>query len=278
MAALSEGTPYFTGPSPAYINGLLVSWKTATTLTLTQGICTDSTGTCQIALTNSASIFAASVNNSSYSSYVSSGASGTVTLNAANVGVNGMDTGALAAQTVYGVYVIDNSLNNQSYPCAGLISATLSGSPALPQGYDIYRLVGYMATDGSKNFINGYATGNGNARYFQYDSIGAVLTNGAATSFSQQSLNPYVPALTNVEVDLYASYNPVTAGNKATFRTGGGTASTGFDITGVVAAKAQDVGVRVVTGLESGAACFDYKVANATDTLSVSVWGYRFYV
>lgn len=67
------------------------------------------------------------------------------TINVLNTGANGLDTGTLAANTWYAVWVIYNGTT-----AAGLIS-TSSTAPTMPAGYTHRARVGWIRTDGSAN-------------------------------------------------------------------------------------------------------------------------------
>lgn len=68
-----------------------------------------------------------------------------VTVNTATVGVNGLDTGALAASTWYSKWVISNGTD-----VAGLISLS-ADAPMLPAGYTFKKRTGWIRTDASAN-------------------------------------------------------------------------------------------------------------------------------
>ncbi|MGG7557792.1 hypothetical protein [Pseudomonas sp. ES3] len=69
------------------------------------------------------------------------------TINSLSVGANGLDSGAMAASTWYGVWVIWNSA---TAAIAGLLS--LSGAaPLLPAGFTHKALVGWVFTDATAN-------------------------------------------------------------------------------------------------------------------------------
>lgn len=63
-------------------------------------------------------------------------------------GANGLDTGAVAANTVYYVWVIDDSSGTNSP--AGLFSLS-SSAPTMPTGYDKKRVLAKVVTDVSSN-------------------------------------------------------------------------------------------------------------------------------
>lgn len=197
------------------------------------------------------------------------------TINTAVVGANGIDTGTLGASKTYAVFVIGDSTNKNSAATLLSLSAT---APTLPFGYDVFRRIGWGRTDGSSHFLLFYVVGNGTHRTYYWDAMISVLSAGTATTFTALDLSAAVPVVDNTPVRFYASYTPATAANAASFRPTGSSATTVFDITGVVAAKAQDMQFTVLSKLASSLPKADYKVANGSDALSLSVLGFEDYI
>src|ERR1700677_945020 len=113
---------------PYYINGLGISNDATTPNTLLDvaaGSCLDVTGSFQLSTNTS------------------------MKLNSAINGLNGLDTGAIAGGKLYAVYVVWDPVSFQPTGIMLSLSYTL---PLLPFGYNGYLLIGYVATDGSKNF------------------------------------------------------------------------------------------------------------------------------
>lgn len=207
--ALPIGTP-MVNLGNLYIDGLSIAPGATTSLiTLNTGAARDSTNTDDIVLLTAA------------------------TINGAVNGVNGLDTGALAANTFYYVYLIGSSLSadpeiyidtqvstmaagtsilngtvlsegtvtqptwtvtNNPQP-AGLISLSAT-APTLPIGYDMFRRVGTVLTSGGSVFLP-FSTdaGTGNNRVVWYDTPVVVLAATAAAAFTAQSLAAAVPAV-----------------------------------------------------------------------------------
>ena len=100
-----------------YINDSQVAWASATTLTIQNGQERDITNTVDIAVTG-----------------------GPTTLNFAVNGLNGLDTGAIAASTWYYIYAISSSTNKA--PSGYIASLSNSGGPnVLPFNYDSYKII-----------------------------------------------------------------------------------------------------------------------------------------
>jgi hypothetical protein len=249
MANPQGNNAYYSIYPTGFVNGLGVARASTTTLTLALGKCRDSTDTSNISLASAA------------------------TINSAVVGANGIDVGSLAASTMYAVFVVGDSLGKNS--SVGLISTSFT-APALPSGYDMFRLVGYWATNGSTQFILGYTYGTGSQRTFLYDAaVATSVTAGAATSYTAIDLSTIVPSIEGIPALIYAGLTPATAGNAAKFRPSGGTGDS-HTLTGVVATKISDGQFKILTKLASSLAKIDYKVANASDALAVSVEGFEF--
>lgn len=191
-------------------------------------------------------------------------------------GANGLDTGAVAASTQYAFYLIGDSRNYNN--AAGLMSLTSNVAPTLPSGYDSYRLIGFWATDGSKNFV--YATNKpqniaGLLTYFNSPGI-SVLSGGNATSFTAIDLttNSAIPTTTleNIIVTLLVTFTPAAVGDTVQFRPTGSSATGNLPtITGVTAGIAQSQYIQMIAGVGSSKPEIDYKVSSGSDAVSVSV-------
>jgi hypothetical protein len=251
-----------------YVNGLLVS-NDATTpntvLDIAAGQCRDSNNVIDMILGDFL--------NEGYGTDNSS-----TSLNAAVNGLNGLDTGSLAASTMYGVYIIADSSGKHA---TGAILSANQTTPALPFGYDSYRRIAFWPTDSSSHFLLGYYSvgGVGTAvRTFFYDAPQATaVTAGAETSATNVNLIKFVPNFNNFPVWMYTSYVPATAGNALSMQPGNGT---GFPvvITGQVATKAvttnslilaQSVVISTVSS-----PVINYKVSNSSDTAAIDVVGF----
>lgn len=251
MTNPSGNNAYINHYSKGYINGGAVARASNTTLTLAAVEASDSTNTANISL--------------------SSG----VTIDMGVVGVNGIDTGAIAASKMYAIHVIGDSMGVKA--SAGIISLSAS-APTLPAGYDMFRQVGWWPSNGSSQLIVGYSSGNGNSRKFIYDGVVATsVTAGAATSFTAIDLSNIVPAVDLTPVYVYAAMTPATAGNSAKFVPSAGTGNTHL-LTGSVATKVNDGQFVLPVKLISGAPKIDYKVSNGSDALAVSIEGFDYYV
>lgn len=196
-----------------------------------------------------------------------------ITINAANVGANGIDTGALAASKVYKVFLIQGTASG--YGSAGLIS--LLDAPYLPYGYDAYALIGYVVTDSSSHFLKGYWTDDKSPlRTFMFDAPQATaITAGNATSYTAIDLSALVPAVNNLPVFIDSALTPSAASQTLKLQPAAGTGDM-VTITGQVAAvivTSQDL---VIATLASSLPKINYKVSAGAAAAAINVGGYQF--
>ncbi len=237
---------------PYYANGLLIS-NNATTpntkLDVGTGTMLDSTGTFQVGL------------------------DAAVTINAANVGLNGIDTGVLEASKVYAVYIVCDPVSLQ--PSGAMISLSYT-QPYLPTGYGFFALVGFVTTDATVHFLKGYwSAGNSARRTFTYDAPIIALTAGASTSYAGVALTAFVPAVNNTNVTTYMLFAANAAGNVANLQSYNGVG----DQVSLIAPVATGVAntteiVNVLAQLNTTAPSIKYKVS--AGALSLYVNGYEF--
>lgn len=247
MAASGQNAYYSKYPK-GYVNGFSLSRASTTTLSLGAGNARDSGDASNIDLSSS------------------------VTIDFGVVGANGIDTGSIGATKMYNVFVIGDSMGKNS--AAGLVS--LSTTPTLPSGYDMYRQVGYWPSNGSSQLIKGQNFGGGNMRTFLYEAVTATaVTAGAATSYTAVDLSNIVPAVDLTPVYVYAALTPATANNTAKFTPSGLTGDSHI-LTGNVATKISDSTFKLNAKLISTAPKIDYKVANGSDSLAISVEGFDY--
>lgn len=239
-------TPVVNAPN-LYINNLQLAWASNTTLTVAAGQARNSTNVNDIIL------------------------SAAVTINAANSGViNGIDQSALAASTMYAVYAVGDSTQNNA---AGAVVSTSFSAPSLPVGYDMYRRIGAVLTDGSSHFLLFWQYGDANLRDMYYDVGISELSGGSSTSYAEVDLATSVPPI-DCQVRLLVTFTPDGATEVAHFLPYGSSATNGIVQFGYGVAAAQ-IGMAVVPSkLKSSAPTIQYKVASG-DTLSLSTAGYQ---
>ncbi len=130
--------------------------------------------------------------------------SATKTVDMAVSGLNGLDTGAEAADTWYAIHLVGDASGIN--PVGGLFSLSPT-APTLPGGYDIFRRIGWVRNDATSDFLKFTQSGKGSTRTIWYDVKRAdvkVLSGGTATTFTVVDCSAFVPpTATDVEVLAY---------------------------------------------------------------------------
>ena len=253
-----------------YISGLSISPASTTLLAVAPGAARDSTNSIDmvVGLTNYFGIDNPALQFQNYQAGL--------LINSATTGVNALDTGTIAASTQYAIYLIGDSRNYNT--TAAVLSLTSNTAPIMPTGYDSYRLIGFIETDGSSHFV--YATHkpqniSGLLTYFNSPAI-SVLSGGNATSFTAIDLttNSAIPTTTlpNVIVSLLVVFTPAAAGDVVQFRPTGSSATGNLPtIVGAAAGIAQTQYIQVIAGVGSSKPEIDYLVTSGSDAVTVSV-------
>jgi len=258
-----------------YLQGLSISPASTTLLAVAPGAARDSNNILDmvVGLQNYAGIDNPALLNSNYQPGL--------LINSAINGVNGLDTGTIAASTQYAIYLIgDSRLYNNT---AAVLSLTSNyPGPIMPSGYDSYRLIGFIETDSSSHFVYATHKPQNMAGFLQYYNSPAisVLSGGNATSFTAIDLtaSSAVPTTTlpNVIVGLLVTFTPAAAGDVVEFRPTGSSATGNLPtIVGVSAGIAQSQYIVMIAGVGSSKPEIDYLVTSGSDAVSVSVvsWG-----
>jgi len=206
-------------------------------------------------------------------------------INSSVVGLNGIDTGAIAASKLYTVFLISDPVD--SHPSGALISLAngVSTFPVLPFGYSAYKRIGYVATDSSKNFLKGYWTDdNSSSRLFMYDAPQATaITAGTSTTYANVDLTGLVPLIAspaNVPVWIYSSYTPSAASEVLNLQPGNATGDavsitsqvTSVVITSTSLLMAQPVVISTVLS-----PTINYKLTSG-GSVAIDVAGYQFFL
>jgi hypothetical protein len=239
---------------PNYANGLGIS-NNATTpntkLDIAVGTMEDSTGTYQLSLSTA------------------------VTINAANTGLNGIDTGTFAASKVYAVFLVCDPVSLQAAGCMISLSAT---APILPFGYSAFALIGYVTTDSSAHFLKGYwSAGNTTSRLFTYDAPIIALSGGGSATYAGIVLTTFVPAVANTPVVIYSNWTANAAADTLAYQGYNSTGDAVTIISPVAGATAHTTSQNtVLSQLNSGVPTISYKVS--AGTVSAYVCSYQFYL
>lgn len=255
-----------------YISGLDISIAGLTTIGVSAGQCRDSNDIIDMPVGFS------DLQGQTYPATLNANYRPGLIIDATAVGANGLDRGALAASTNYAVYLIGDSRGFE--PVAAVLSLASNAGPAMPFGYDSYRLLGFVGTNGSAQFVYSADRPQWMSRAQSYMLSPAVagLSAGNSTSFASVSLNSAVPtgALTNVIVTLAVTYIPASSSSTVMFRPTGSSATSYLPtIQAGEAGVAQQQYISVIAGVNGSSQCsLDYKVGNAGDSLSFSVVAY----
>ena len=157
------------------------------------------------------------------------------TVSISSNGLNALDTGTIAASTIYYVYAIGSSIygadNGQdnaasqgnsgsttypdNYLPAGCIISLVNGQPTLPFGYDMWRRIGAIRTTAGSAIEPFTQTGFGKNRTMRYQTPvapGAAATAGTTSYATIGALLAIVPQIP-VDVIIEASLAPATAGD-----------------------------------------------------------------
>lgn len=140
-----------------------------------------------------------------------------VTINSGTSGANGIDSGSVANNTFYGIYVI---YNPTTLTVAGLMSTSYT-SPTLPSGYTQYALVGAMHTDGSAHFYYILQNGNEASYVVGTNPVTTEFVSGTAGTYSDtspvlagQSLASFIPSIAkSVNIVATGTYKGGAAAN-----------------------------------------------------------------
>ncbi len=199
--------------------------------------------------------------------------SAAVALNAATTGINGLDTGALANATLYSLYAVGDSTFNNT---PGVVLSASASAPLMPVGYDMYRKIGYLRTDGSAHFLAGYWSGRSNERTFLYDvPIATAITAGGSATYAAVTLTTFVPAVQNVLVNMEINWTANAAADTLALQPFSAVGDTAKYIAGIAGATAHTI-IReyLMAQLDSGAPKMNYKVSAGAVALNVA--GYKY--
>lgn len=204
-------------------------------------------------------------------------ASSALTVSSASNGLNGLDTGTIAASTVYAVLLVADPVTDSATGAMISLSAT---APTMPFGYSAFALLGYVVTDGSANFLKGlWKGGNSSRRTFMYDAPQATaITAGAATTYTAIDLSALVPAVTDQRlVYINSAFTPGAASRTLKLRPTGNTGDS-IVITGQVASVVISNQSAIYARLSSAKPKIDYVVSNAGDAAAINVAGYDYFL
>jgi len=169
-------------------------------------------------------------------------------------GANGLDTGSLAASTMYSIYMIADSRYYQPTACIATLST--NSVPLLPFGYDSYRLIGYWATTSSSQWYNGwYSASQGSYLTFNYNDIPTAFTYTvtAPTVDTNISLSAIAPPIDNIVIGIEMFITSAVAGSRLFVNAYGAGVVTAIVLTSQVAAVSISGYAQLTARLNSGA-------------------------
>ncbi len=228
-----------------YINGLNLTLTSDEIVAIAAGACRDSTNTNDIVVDSALAV----------SNIIS--------------GAGGLDTGTVANDTFYAVFVIGDSTKYNDP--VGLLS-TSATAPTLPFGYDMFRRVGWVKTDATADFLEFRQRGASNDRWMWYDvAIATDITAGNSATFAAVDLSGGLPSLTvATEVNLLCLFTPTAGDDTLEIRPGSSSASAGYvRASGAVAAVVETTNLVCPTDITTGV---DYKVTGSAVALSVAAY------
>jgi hypothetical protein len=231
-----------------YISGFQVSNNAIspnTKVDVSYGQCRDSTNTIDIFMFNDS-----------------------LTLDATKNGANGLDVGSLVANTTYSIYVIADARSFNAP--ALLLSTNADNIPIIPNGYGPLRIVGFISTDSSANFLGATWVGSSSHRTCTYNTAPAILSAGSQIVSTLIPIGAFVPSLQQAtSIKVLVNLVPAAAGNTVSVGTtgqgslicAGQVASVGNYIFGEILSKN-----RVINYINSAAAC----------STSIFLYGYNY--
>lgn len=227
-----------------YIQGGALSFVTGTKITIASGQFRDSTNINDIVLPAA------------------------VTINAAIVGANGLDSGSLGASTLYAVYVIDDSTGYNG--AAGLLSTSFT-APTLPAGYDMFRRIGCVLTSGASAILDFSQAGR--AMYYAA-AVATAVTAGASATFAVVDCSAIIPSTANQVILKAALTADAGATRTAAFKSLASSSAAGQAIVSSPASTVTSASVVCPCSTVTGVTGVDYLVSNTSAALAVSVFGY----
>lgn len=246
---MAIGIPVVNAPN-LYVDGLELSWASDETLTIQAGAARNSTDGNDIEVAAS------------------------LTLSNIVAGVNGLDTGTVASDTMYAVYAIGSSYGVVA--SASLLSLASSAAPTLPSDYDMYRRIGWALTDGTSDFLMFYQYGADTTRQYFYDVGISELAAGSSATYADVDLATSVPPIaTTVIMDI--DYTPAGASDVAEFLPFGSSATNGVVRFNCGVAAAQIGTVSLPGALNGAVPTIQYKVV-AGGSLTLLTMGYYDYL
>ncbi len=262
---MTISTPIVNG-NTMYINGMRMAFASTTTFTVSQGLCRNSTNVNDINIGLPLNVAATQTGELP----VDAG-DGAVTVNITAHGAGGLDNGTIAASTFYAVHAVGDSFGNN--PGSVIISTSVT-APLLPAGYDMFRRIGFIKTDGSTHVLEFRQEGVTADRWMWWDvAIATSITAGSSATFATVDASAGIPAMgVNSEALFLVVFTPTAANNTVELRPGLSSATNGYArASGSVAAVATTVMMECPIDTPYTDAV-DYLVTGSATAISVAAY------
>lgn len=264
-----------------YINGLQLSWVSGTAISVAPGQARDAR--------NINDVFSPVSPNPPFDSYdqfdLAHGAIDAallsvpqaISLSIASNGAGGLDTGTVAADSFYSVYLIGSSAGGDQasandYVATSAIFSLSAVQPELPAGYDMFRRIGYVLTSGASAILEFDQRGSGSDRYMFYRaSIPTDITAGSSAVFAAVDVSDSIPKASIMGI-FKCTFTPTGADDPLALRSGDSAVDEGQAVESGSAAGVVKICMMecpVGATLSSGV---DYKVTGSA--VAINVQGY----
>ena len=280
-----------------YVQGMRMTWVSTTVFNVAQGQARDSTNQNDIVLALPPENNGTAVTTP-------------FTVTKGVIGAGGLDQGTLAASTLYYVFAIASSQNSainlppspqnsQVYPPfatpspttpvaqdtyyvqANVMISLSPTAPLLPYGFDMFRRIGCVATDGSTLFRPFWQGGYGTNRKMVYQTAvapGSAATSGSTSYATIGTLTALVPQLSGVDVLVDCSLIANAAGDALFLapygNTSGGDVIRISSVATTVAQLAQLPCPAEFNAAGTPIVEIDYKTTSGSDTVAFLIAGY----
>ena len=224
-----------------YVNGLNLTWTDANNISIAAGYCSNSTNVNDIVVESA------------------------LTVTRTVSGAGGLDTGTIANDTLYYLYVVADSTGYES--AVGLFSLSAT-APTLPFGYDMFLRVGAFR-HGTAAILAFDQRGLDGARTMWYRaSLATDITAGSSATFAAVNLTGLVPAI-NTDVIFKCTYTPTAANDELALRSGDSATDEGQAVASGAAAGVVEVVMLTCPSSSVVLSGVDYKVTGSATAINV---------
>lgn len=192
-------------------------------------------------------------------------------------GVNGLDTGSIAASKIYYIYAIMDVANFKTPACIASLALPSVG-PLMPANYGAYRWIGCCTTDASSHILLGYwPANNSQDRWFYYDAPQATaVTAGASNTYAAVTLDAFVPSINNIVVNIQSNFNANAAADTLKMQPLNGTGDAITVIAQVAGATAHIQSNSLVVAQLSATPHIQINYKVSAGNVAINVYGYQY--